>query len=162
MKSKFFFSLLFLLTLFCRAQNTCKAVFIKDTLFLPMESKTVTGEYLEAVLKNRSVVRLFKTNTNRYYLKLFVTENLYFEKIDQLEVQSGSKSFYEPKIKQYELNKSTGFYIFEILKNYVGTLKDEGITSIIFGKAVTNFSRQDVNQIKQISKCLYETIIEKK
>lgn len=149
-----------LLSMAFYAQGECS--FVKDTLFLPDEKKNLSGEYLEAVLKNNSVLRLYKTGSNRYYLRLAVSENLYFDKTDQLEIQSGSKSMYEPKIKQYELGKATGYYVFEIYKNYIATLKDDGITAIVFGKAKTSFTRQDANKIKDISNCFYETIVSKK
>lgn len=162
MKSRFISFLFLLLALACRSQEGCGAGFKQDTLFLPAEKKTIAGEYLEASLKNKSLVRLYKTAGNKYYLKLVVTENLYFDKTDKLEIQSGGMSYTEPKIIQYELDKSTGYYVFEIFKNYVATLKDEGITAIVFGKAVTDFSRQDAKKIRDISKCLYETIVASK
>lgn len=136
-------------------------MFVRDTLYLPAEKKTVSGEYLQATLKNKSVVRLYKTDNQKYYLKLIVTENLYFDKTDQLEIESDDRSSYE-KTTQYELDKGTGYYVFEVFKNYIATLKDDGITAIIFGKAKTTFTRQDANKIRDISECFYETIAAKK
>ena len=43
-----------------------------------------------------------------------------------------------------------------------GTEKDEGITSIVFGGAETDFTKQDANQIKKISRCFYEANYRKK
>lgn len=157
-----YFSFCFLLLSFVfNAQNKC-GEFIQDTLFIPKESKVISGEYLQANLKNGSVLRLYKTAGNRYYLHLTVTENLYFDKVDLLEIQSGSKSFYAKETKQMEAGKATGYYVIEIFKNYVGTIREEGITGIIFGKAETSFTRQDASQSRQIAKCFYETIDTKK
>ncbi len=161
MKNKFFLFCFLLQVLVFKAQKACETGFVPDTLYLPAEAKTVSGQYLQATLKNKSVVRLYKTAANRYYMKLIVTENLYFDKTDKLEVQSGTMSFYET-VRQYELDKATGYYVFEIFKNYIATLKDEGITGIIFGKAETNYTRQDASQVKQIAKCFYENIATKK
>lgn len=157
-----YFSFCFLLFLSVSdAQNKC-GEFIQDTLFIPKENKVVSGEYLQTNLKNGSVLRIYKTNGNKYYLRLAVTENLYFDKIDLLEIQSGSKSFYAKDTKQLELSKATGYYVIEIFKNYVATIREEGITGIIFGKAETSFTRQDASQTRQIAKCFYETIDIKK
>lgn len=143
-----------------RAQNNC--AFSPDTLFLPKESKTVSADYLQASFKNGSSLRLYKTPSNKYYLKLVVTENLYFDKVDLLEIQSGSKSFYSKDTKQLELSKSAGYFVVEIYKNYVATLREEGVTGILFGKVETSFTRSDANQVKQIAKCFYATIETKK
>lgn len=153
---------LLFLTFFWGAFSQGDCHFIQDTVSIPKENKIVNAEYLQTVLKNKSVVQLFKTETNKYYLKLIVTENLYFNKVDILEIKSGGKSFYAKDTKHYQYDKHTGYYIIEIYKNYAGTLKDDGITSIVFGKAETDFGKHDCNQIKQISKCFYENIIAKK
>ena len=87
-----------------------------------------------------------------------VIENLYFGKIDLLELKSGTKSFYLKETTHYQLDKNTGYYLLEIYKNYIGTLKDNGLTAIQFGKAETIYSKQDCNQVKQIAKCFYENI----
>jgi hypothetical protein len=142
------------------AQENCS--FSQDTVFIPKDNKVVDGDYLQTTLKNKSVVQLFRTPMEKYYLKLIVTENLYFGKVDMLEIKSGKKSFYAKDTRHYQYDKHTGFYIVEVFKNYVGTLKDEGITSIVFGKAETDFCKQDCNQVKQISKCFYESIAAKK
>ncbi len=142
------------------AQTNCN--FIQDTVFVPKEGKVVNSDYLETTLKNKSIVQLFKTETNKYFLKLIVTENLYFDKIDNLEIKSGDKSFVAKDTKHHSYDKHRGYYFIEIYRNYIGTLKDEGITSIVFGKAETIFVKQDCKQIKQISKCFYQNITAKK
>lgn len=150
----FFFS-----ALLC-AQTNC--AFAKDTFFIPKENKTINGEFLETVFKNKTIVKLIKSETNKYYLKMIVPENLYFDRVDVLEIRSGTKSFYAKETKQFQLNKHTGFYVVELYKNYVATLKEDGITSIVFNKAETIFTKQDCSQIKQIAKCFYEAVSTKK
>jgi hypothetical protein len=149
-------------TFFLGAFSQTDCSFIQDTVTIPKDKKVLNAEYLQTVLKNKSIVQLYKTETNKYYLKLIVTENLYFNKVDMLEIKSGSKSFFAKETRHYQFDKHTGFYLVEIYKNYAGTLKDDGITSIVFGSAETNFSKQDCNQVKQISKCFYENIVTKK
>ena len=78
--------------------------------------------------------------------------------MDVLEIRSGNKSYYAKESKQYKINKTTGLFIIEVFKNYISTLKDEGITSIYFAKAETDFTRQDASEIKKMSKCFYDAI----
>ncbi len=162
MKTGFVFFYLILSVMYLKSQNKCDMSAMTDTIINSNKEKVTQGEFIQATLKNKSVVQLYKLSNNKYYLKLIVTENLYFDKIDNLEILSGSKSYNEKNTRQYELNKSAGYYVIEIYKNYVATLKDDGITGIIFGKAETNFTKQDANQVKQIAKCFYDNITLKK
>jgi hypothetical protein len=150
------------LTYFCNAQAGCNPGPAADTLYIPSENKLLHGESIQATLKNKSVVKLFKTPDSHYYLKIFITRNFYFNKVDMLEIRSGSKSYYAKDTKQYKLDKTTGMFVLEIFRNYVATLKDEGITSVVFAKAETDFTKKDAALIKQISQCFYESIGGKK
>lgn len=142
--------------------QTTKCTFVNDTIFIPKENKVYSGEYLEATFKNKTIVRVYKTNNGKYYLKFIIQENLYFDKVDVLEIKSGSKSFYAKDTKQIQLDKHTGCYVVEIFKNYIFTLKEDGITGITFNKAETNYTKQDCSQAKQIAKCLYDVVNAKK
>ncbi|MBK9283676.1 MAG: hypothetical protein IPM51_05080 [Sphingobacteriaceae bacterium] len=135
---------------------------MSDTVFIPKENKTYQSDYLEVELKNKSLVQLVKADNKKYYLRMIVTENLYFDKVALLEVISGKKSFYVKDTKHHQFDKHRGYYCFEIFQNYIGTLKDDGITAIEFGKVHTSFSKSDCNHIKSIAKCFYESISEKK
>jgi uncharacterized protein YqfB (UPF0267 family) len=144
------------------SQKKCEWKTMTDTI-VTLKKETITnGEVIETTFKNKSILRLYKFAGEKYYLKLFVTENLYFDKIDNLEIQSGNKSFYEKATRQNQVDKSSAYYVVEIYRNYVATLRDEGITGIVFGKAQTDFTRQDASQVRQIAKCFYEDITQKK
>jgi hypothetical protein len=142
----------------CNCQNACEPGFARDTMSLPEGGKTLDGEYLETTLKNGSMVRLFKTDDNHYYLRMYVTKNFYFDKVGDLEIRSGTKSYYARQTKQHKIDKHTGMFIIEIMKNYISTLKDGGITSIVFSDSETDFTKQDTKQIKVISQCFYDAI----
>lgn len=129
--------------------------------FFP-DNKVIDGEYLETTLKKLSVVRIFRTNEDKFYLRMIVTENFYFNKIDVLEIRSGNKSYYVKNCKQYKIDKTHGLYIFEVFKNYMAQLRDEGITSIYFAETETDFTRQDASQIKKMFKCFFDTVFPKK
>src|SRR3954466_9869107 len=111
------------------AQEKCETTFVPDTLTPPGASVTLNGLSVETTLKNLTKVKLFKTeNSDTIYLRLIVTENFYFNKVDVLEIQSGTKSYYAKDTKQYKLSRSEGQFTIEIFRNYVWTLKELGIT----------------------------------
>ncbi len=162
MNFKHFIIALPLLLGFTTVKSQTECTFKPDTVTIPKENKTINAHYLQTTFKNNSNFFLYKSDNNKYYLKLIVTENLYFGKIDVLELKSSEKSYYAKDTKQYQLDKNTGYYVIEIWKNYIGTLKDDGLTAIVFGKAETLYSKQDCSQVKQLAKCFYESIDIKK
>lgn len=143
-----------------RAQAEC--AFTRDTLTVPKEGKTLNGDLLQTTFKEKTIFQLFKSDNGKYYLKLIVNQNLYFDKVDVLEIRSGSKSFYAKDTKQYKHDKHSGYFVVELYKNYIGTLKEDGMTSIFFNKAETDFTKQDCSQVKQLAKCFYDAIAVKK
>jgi hypothetical protein len=140
------------------AQDHCISRFQTDTLTLPGEPEQLNGQSLEVTLKDLSSVKLFSSDNGRLFLRIITTRNFYFNMTDVLEIQSGSKSYYAKNTKQYKLDKSRGQFTTEIYKNYVATLKEHGITGIVFGGAETGFTKQDAGQVKEIAGCLYESI----
>lgn len=126
------------------------------------ENKLIEGEYLETTLKKLSVVRIYKTEQGKFYVRLIVTENFYFNKIDVLEIRSGNKSYYVKNSKQYKIDKTHGMYVFEVFKNYLAQLRDDGITSIYFAETETDFTRQDGIQIRKMFKCFFDSVFPKK
>lgn len=141
--------------------QTCNA-WANDTMGIPETGRTLTGKYLETTLKKNSVVRLFRSDDGKLYLRLIVTENFYFNKVAMLEIRSGSKSYYVKNTKQHKLDKTRGMFFTEIFSNYLVTLKEHGITGVIFGEAETDFTRADAAQVKQIAGCMYDDITQKK
>lgn len=143
------------------AQEKCELTMSPDTMTLPGSQAPMQGESLETIFKNLAHVKLFKAADGKLFLRLIVTENFYFNKTDVLEIKSGSKSFYARNAKQHKLNKSQGMFVFEIYKNYVYTLRDDGITGIVFAGAETDYTKQDAMQVKKIAACLYESLPKK-
>lgn len=166
MKFKLIFICLVLLSLVFKAQTKCELQFVEDTLSIPEEGKTLQGLSLETTLKNLCVIKIFQSDDpkdDKLYLRMIVTKNFYFNKVDKLELKSGSKSYWvKPDSKQYKINKTLGLFVVRVEKNYIVTLKDDGLTSIAFAGAETDFTKQDANQIKKMARCFYETIYRKK
>lgn len=148
--------LLILLSVINTTAQEC-APFQTDTMSIP-GSGSVSGEYLETKLRNESMVRILKTANNKLYLRIIVTRNFYFNKIDMLEIKSGNRSYYVKNTKQHKIDKTHGLFVTEIFRNYLGTLKEYGITGIVFGGAETDFTKQDASQVKEIAKCIYQSL----
>ena len=145
-----------------RAQESCESLFFTDTLTNPVDHKLVEGLSAETTLKNLSVIRAVKTSDNRYFLRMIVTRNFYFDKVATLEIRSGKRSYYAKDTRQFKINKTTGLFVIEIYKNYLAQLKDDGITSIVFGEAETDFTRQDASNLRKMFKCFYEKSVAQK
>jgi hypothetical protein len=157
MKYKFIFFLVLFLGLKGYSQSSSDFTILKDTIRIPKENKAFESEYVTTTLKSGATIQFIKSSNGKFYMRIVTSENLYFGKKDMLEIQSGSKSFFAKETTNFALNKHTGYYVVEIFKNYVGTLKEDGITGLVFGQAVTTYSKQDCNQIKQMAKYFYES-----
>jgi hypothetical protein len=155
MRSCFLLSLFISLSALCFAQE-CPP-FQSDTMGIP-GAAPVSGQYMETQLRDQATVRVFKTGKDKLYLRLIVTENFYFNKVDLLEIKSGTKSYYVKNIKQHKIDKTHGLFVTEIYRNYLHTLMDHGITSIVFGGAETKFTKQDLAQVKQLAGCVYASL----
>jgi len=135
--------------------------FKTDTMSVPETNKVLEGRYVETVLRDQSEVRFFETDDHRYFVRFIVTRNFYFDKVAMLEIQSGSKSSHEKDTKQYKVSKTAGMFFVEVYKNYFTTYKESGITAIVFGDVVTDFSKQDVSQVKKMATFFHESITKK-
>jgi hypothetical protein len=139
------------------AQDPCPAL-TGDTMSVPGKRIVLEGEYIETTLRNLSEVRFFRTRDKKLYLRLIVTENFYFGKVDVLEIRSDTKSYYAKNTTQHKVSKTKGLYIVEIFPNYLTTLKDHGITGLAFGQAKSRFTRRDARQVKVIAGCMHQSL----
>jgi hypothetical protein len=139
--------------LFCslNAQKENEFVFVEDTMTLSGTNRVLEGEYLEVVLRDLHVVRLFKTADKKVYLRFIVTRNFYFDKVGTLEILSGSKTYSAKEVRQHKVTKTSGLFVSEIFVNYLSTLRAEGITALVFNQAKTNFSRGDTRKIRRMA-----------
>jgi hypothetical protein len=153
-------SLIFIITEY--QGQECGMSFTRDTLSLPGENRTVEGEYVEALTRNGSSIRLLVTDDRKIFLRMMVTENFYFNKVDVLEIQSGSKSYYVKNCRQHKLSKTQGLFVTELYSNYLITLKEWGITGIVFAQAETHFNRKDAAEVKKIATCALEALAKNK
>ena len=140
------------------AQNTCELGFVRDSLFIEKDDAFVGADGLKTpVLKEGGEVKLFKVH-KKYYLMIICKTHLYFDQVNDLEIKSGTKSMFAKGIKQHQKDKYTAFFVVEVLKNYIATLKDDGITSYVFNTKEVIFGKSEVKEIKKIANCFYQTI----
>jgi hypothetical protein len=161
MKKKFAAAIALFLSVGATAQEKCDVSFVADTLTVPGQSVALNGESVEVTLKNQATIKIFRAEDDRLFMRMVVTENFYFNKVDMLEIQSGTKSYYAKETKQYKLSKTRGQFTFKIFRNYLRTLQEYGITAIVFGGAETDLTKQDTQLIKKIAACMYEATDEK-
>lgn len=150
---------MFFAQLMC-AQNTC--VIMPDTLILEETKTAIYGVSIEAKLKKHGELKLFKADNGKLYLHFLVTQNLYFDKRDNLEIESDGRSILFKNVLHQKYDKYTGLYVVEVWKNYIVTLKDDGLSSLTFVKAKTKFYPSESKLVKQIADCFYQEINIKK
>ncbi len=71
-----------------------------------------------------------------------------------LNLSCGSKSIYF-KTTLYNLNKDNQYFIVPIGINYVATLKDHGLTSMVFNSHEVKFIKEESKGVKETANCFY-------
>lgn len=134
----------------------CEDLFVSDSIFKPSEQKKVPGKVMTTNLKNGGKVQLISFG-GKYILKITPNEKLGFVESGPLEIKSGKKSFFVKNATLYDLKEQNAYFLVDVMINYIGTLKDDGITSILFNtKFESKMQKEDVSNIKKMSRCFYE------
>lgn len=162
MRGGILFFFLFALWFNGPGQNkACEYSFSTDTLTLP-DGSHAEAEMMKLTTKNQSIIQFFALERKRYFIRIYITENFYFEKTDVLTVVSGKWTYPAKNCKQHKISKTMGMYVFEVQKNYLATLRDNGITGLVFAGAETKFTRSDGQHSREMSTCFYEALFGKK
>lgn len=111
---------------------------------------------IDVTIKNNYAIQ-FVIKEQKRYLKIIVKNDLGFNKKDLLQIDSGRKQYFEKDILLNQIDKTTGYFIFEINSNYTKTLKDFGITSIVFNNNEFSVPKQDSDAVKKAAACFYES-----
>lgn len=90
---------------------------------------------------------------DKYYLKIYTFKILYFDLISHLEIISENMSIIFKDVKQIKVDNQRGVFILNVQKNYITTLKNYGITEIIFNKTKENVPKKTSKMIRHISSC---------
>lgn len=146
--------ILILLNTLVRAQNPCLNLFLTDSLTKPGEKEGVLVNALTAPLKTGGTVQIINHN-DRFFLKLKITEKLGFVASGPLELKSGTKSFYVKTAQLNNINKPNANFVIEVFINYVATLRDHGLTGLVFNTHEIKFAKEDTKNIREIAGCFY-------
>lgn len=92
----------------------------------------------------------------KYYLKIYTFKILYFDLISPLEIISENMSIVFKDVKMFKADSQRGVFILNVQKNYVTTLKNHGITEIIFNKIKESIPKKTSKLIRQVSSCFLD------
>ncbi len=132
----------------------CKDQVISDSLYKPCDAQKVAVSALNCGLKNGGSIQFLNQN-GKYFLKIKPNQKIGFDDKGPLELKSGSKSFFVKTATLVDHKKPEPYFVVEVQINYVATLKDNGLTSVIFNTFEVKFTRQDTENIRETAKCFY-------
>lgn len=139
---------------FSLAQPCKDQTFLGDSVLRPSENKKIWSNVLTCPLKNGGHIQFVDQN-GKFFLKLSLNEKFGFEDEGPIELKSGTKSFFVKSVTLYDAKKPSPYFVVEILINYVATLKDNGLTSVVFNKFEAKLNKQDVDNIEKAATCFY-------
>lgn len=160
MKKYLFISIIFI-SLTAPAQTKIKqSIALKDDSCI-INSIKEKVELIDIVIKNEYHIQFIKYN-KKNYLKIIVKNDLGFGKTGALLLVSNKKQFYTKSIKLELIDKQSAFFIIPLEINYLATLKDNGLTSLIFCEKVEFvIPKSDTEIIKQAALQFYEIVAPK-
>lgn len=154
--SQFIKILLFVFLSSALLSQNCNDLLVPDSIYKPNEQKKVPGKVMTTNLKNGGKVQLVSLGS-KYVLKITPNEKLGFVESGPLEIKSGSKSFFVKNATLYDIKEQNAYFLIDVMINYIGTLKDDGITSVVFNtKFESKMQKEDTGNIKKMSRCFYE------
>jgi hypothetical protein len=135
------------------AQNCVETT---DSLFNPASKQTSMVSVLNCPLKNGGNIQFFNNN-GKYVMKMVLHEKFGFIDVGSLQIRSGTKGFFIKNATLYNHKSPEAYFLVDVMINYIGTLKEEGITSVVFmDKFEAKLAKEDVKNIRATAKCFYE------
>ncbi len=137
------------------AQN-CASSVVSDSLYRPDKQQSFIVSVLNCPLKNGGNIQ-FINHGGKFILKLMLHEKFGFLDVGPLQIKSGSKSFFVKSATLYDKKEPNAYFLVDVLINYIATLKDDGITSVVFNeKFEAALPGEDTKNIRRTAKCFYE------
>lgn len=137
------------------AQN-CSDQLVSDSLYRPTEKQSYLVNVLNCPLKNGGNIQ-FINNNGKFVLKLTLNEKLGFLDAGPLQIKSGNKSFFVKNATLYDRKEPSAYFLVDVLINYIGTLKEDGMTSVLFNeKFEAKLTAEDEKNVRRTAKCFYE------
>ncbi len=137
------------------AQN-CSQQLVSDSLYKPTEKQSFLVNVMNCPLKNGGRIQ-FINNNGKFVLKITPNQKLGFVDVGPLQLKSGSKSIFFKNSTYYNHKDPGAYFLADVLINYIGTLKEDGLTSIVFNeKFEVVLSGEDQKNVRRTAKCFYE------
>ena len=134
----------------------CKDQMVSDSLYRPTEKQSYLVDVLNCPLKNGGNIQ-FINNNGKFVLKLTLNEKLGFIDVGPLQIKSGNKSFFVKSATLHDRKEPSAYFLVDVLINYIGTLKEDGMTSVVFNeKFEAKLSSEDEKNIRRTAKCFYD------
>jgi hypothetical protein len=149
--------ILILLSCFnCMFSQNCKDQLVSDSLYKPVEKHSYLVSVMNCPLKNGGKVQ-FINNNGKFVLKITPNQKLGFLDVGPLQIKSGNKSFFLKSTTYYDHKEPNAYFLVDVLINYIGTLKEDGLTAIVFNeKFESELCSDDVKNVRRTAKCFYE------
>lgn len=143
------------------AQKKCKYSFANDSCSLQNPNQKELVDLMQVKIKNNYSIQLIKHGVKKY-LKIIVQDDLGFGQTGSLLIYSNKKQYFIKSATLYVIDKSSGYFLLDLNSNYLTTIKDYGLTSIIFQEKVQfTIPKQDSEAVKELANCFSETIEKK-
>ncbi len=140
----------------CTFSQNCSDQLVTDSLYKPSEKTSCLVSVLNCPLKNGGSIQ-FINNKGKLILKITPNQKLGFLDAGSLQIKSGTKSFFLRNTTLYNHKEPNAYFLVDVLINYVATLRDDGLTSLVFNeKFEAVFPGEDQKNIRRTAKCFYE------
>ena len=144
------------------AQKTPCSLLKPDSCILPNVSVKQAVEIQEVVIKNNYQVQFIK-HKQKNYLNLIVKDNLGFGQSGSLLLLSNKKQYFLKSVKLEPIDKMSAYFLIELNANYLLTLRENGLTNIIFKEnAEFVIPKVDSEIIKKNAMCFSDIVNAKK
>lgn len=136
-----------------KAQHECH--FSSDSCLIPPGNKKLPVELIDVKMKNNAHVQFLRCS-GRLFLRIVLTDNLGYGKTGPLLLKSGTKQMYYKSATLSMPGKEAACFILELYPNYEVTLREYGLSNIVFnGNAEFSVPHQDSELIKESARCFY-------
>ncbi len=153
------FSTLVLLSLVAAAQAPCS--FKSDSIIVDTPNKKEFLDVMEVTIKNNYRFQFIKRGT-KPFLKIIVRDDLGFGQAGPLMLLSSKKQIGIKDMTLIPIDKKTAYFVFELNPNYIATLKEYGLSSLVFRDLVEFIvPKTDSEKIKQVAGCFFDAVVPK-
>lgn len=140
-------------------QTPCDNFLKTDSCILQSPKNKEVVELLEVKIKNNYQVQFIKHGAKKY-LKIIVRDDLGYGKTGSLLLLSNKKQIYIKSITLQIIDKSSAYFLVDLSgTNYLGNIKELGLTKIIFNETFEfSIPKTDSDQIKKAANCFYTIV----